>query len=211
MSETTVKKPCDATPDNKGDDRACIWTVTIELVRVMAITIALGFFIAAFLPTRAPIDMAGPALPAGWSPVAWPFLRDQFDPGIAARCTGVECPISFEITIRPKRGFCDCEHGVYDDTQLRQVGDLDLASAAFSPRGVGEPISVAGLQGRLQRYAARSGEVAVAAALHKGCDVIAIVARGRDGRLNGAAVLDFLRLAPVERWLTGLLKDPRPA
>jgi hypothetical protein len=210
MKETTTEN---APKTQAGADASRSWrrVVAVELARILAIAIVAGAVIAAFLPKRVPVVLDWPALPEGWSPVAWPFLRDQFDPGVAGRCAGPQCPVSFEITIRPKRGFCDCEHGVYDDTQLRQVGDLDLTGSTFTPRGPGEAISLAGLGGRARNHTGQNGEVAVTAALHKGCDVIVIVARGRDGKLDVAAVLGFLRTPSVEDWLAGLLKDQRPA
>jgi hypothetical protein len=209
MSDSTTKHAPESAP---AGDAGARWgrVVAFELARILAIAIVAGFVIAAFLPKRVPVVLDWPALPEGWSPIAWPFLRDQFDPGVAGRCAGAQCPVSFEIAIRPKRGFCDCEHGVYDDTQLRQVGDLDLTGSTFTPRGPGEVISLAGLSGRARNHSGRNGEVAVTAALHKGCDVIVIVARGRDDRLDAAAVLAFLRTPSVEGWLAGLLKDQRP-
>lgn len=183
--------------------------VAIEFARVMVAAIVVGVALAAFLPKRVPTAIDWPALPAGWSPVAWPYLRDQFDAGVAARCAGPQCALPFEITIRPKRGFCDCERGVYDDVQLREVGDLDLAGAAFSPLAPGEILKAAGLGGRYQLHSAQNGEAAVSAALHKGCDVVVIVARGRDGPHLVDAMTGFLLQEPISAWLADLLKDER--
>lgn len=175
----------------------------------MVMAIVAGVALAAFLPKRVPTVIDWPALPAGWSSMAWPYLRDQFDPGAAARCAGPQCAAPFEITIRPKRGFCDCERGVYDDVQLREVGDLDLAGASFSPQAPGEILNAAGLQGRYRLHTGRNGEAAVSAALHKGCDVVVIVARGQDGPRLVGAMTGFLQQEPIASWLTGLFEEER--
>ncbi len=182
--------------------------VVVETVRVMAVAIVLGAVIAAFLPKRVPTAIFWPTLPAGYAPVGWPYLRDQFDPGVAARCLGLECAANVEITIRPKRGFCDCERGVYDDTQLREVGDLALTGSNFTPQGPGQILSAGGLNGRYRLHTAK-GEAAVSAALHKGCDVIVIVARARQGAPVSDALLDFLNQKTIADWIGGLL-DQKP-
>ncbi|MFN3890505.1 MAG: hypothetical protein ACK4MV_08915 [Beijerinckiaceae bacterium] len=186
-------------------------TIAVETVRALALTIFIGVAIAMFLPKRTSVPIALPALPAGWSAVEWPYLRDQFDPGVALRCAGADCAFPFEITIRPKRGFCDCDRGIYDDTHLREVGDIDLARTVYAPRAPGEVVRVGELDGRLQLHAAQNGESAVSAALHKGCDMIAIVARGRGGPALASAMLDFLRKPDTATWLAGLLQAEPPA
>lgn len=183
--------------------------VAIELTRALVVAGVVGAVIAAILPARTPTVLNPPPLPDGWTLTSWPYLRDQFDSGIATRCADAGCVMPIEITVRPKRGFCDCERGVYDDTHLREVGDLDLAKTAFTPRAPGEAIKVGDLNGRYQLHAAQNGETAISAALHRGCDVIAIVARGRGGPRVAEEMLLFLRREPVAAWLSNLLKDQK--
>lgn len=180
--------------------------VAIEIVRLLAIAGVLAIALAQFLPERGPPPALPRELPAGWSQIAWPYLRDQFDAGLAARCTGPGCAHAIEITIRPKRGFCDCERGVYDDTALREVGDLDLAGV-FTPQAPGAPVTAGGLAGRYRAHTGDDGGAAASAALHSGCDVIVIVARGPGGAPVAGAMLDFLNEPRIADWLGGLLKQ----
>ncbi len=206
MGETATEIATDRTSaSSRGWRRA----VAVELARGLVFAGVVGAIIAAVLPSRTPSVNNSPPLPEGWMQTSWPYLRDQFDKGVATRCAGLACALPIEITIRPKRGFCDCERGVYDDTHLREVGDLDLASTVFTPRAPGEAIKVGDLNGRYQLHAAQNGETAISAALHRGCDVIAIVARGRGGPRVAEEMLAFLRREPVAAWLSALLKEAK--
>ncbi len=206
MGDTATHIADDHPPSrSRGWQRA----VAVELVRGLLLAGVAGALIAMLLPARAPSLINAPPLPEGWSLAPWPYLRDQFDKGVSTRCAGPACALPIEITIRPKRGFCDCERGVYDDTHLREVGDLDLAGSVFTSRAPGEAIKVGDLNGRYQLHAALNGETAIAAALHRGCDVIAIVARGRGGPRVAEEMLAFLRREPVAAWLSALLKDAK--
>jgi hypothetical protein len=188
-----------------NEQRSWRRAVATEFARVMLFAVVAGVLVAAFLPKRVPAVLDWPALPAGWTPASWPYLRDQFDAGAAARCAGPQCALPFDITIRPKRGFCDCDRGVYDDVQLREVGDLDLAGASFTPRAPGAPFKAAGLEGRYRLHDGENGETAISAALHKGCDVIVIVARSRGATLSADALSGFLEQEPLATWLAGLV------
>ena len=206
MNQTATETPNDgpAAPA-KGWGRA----VGVEVMRGLVLAGVVGAIIAAVLPARAPSAITPPPLPEGWTLTSWPYLRDQFDTGVAVQCTGATCAAPMQITVRPKRGFCDCERGVYDDTQLRDVGDLALSNTVFKPSAPGEAVRIAGLNGRLQPHAAQNGDTAISAALHSNCDVISIVARGPAGPRVTEELVGFLQAEPVATWLTNLLKEPK--
>ncbi len=205
MGDTATHIADDHPPSrSRGWKRA----VAVELVRGLLLAGVVGALIAMLLPARAHPSSTRRRFPkAGRLRHGLIFATSSTRGLHALHWPGLRAAI--EITIRPKRGFCDCERGVYDDMHLREVGDLDLASTVFTPRAPGEAIKVGDLNGRYQLHAAQNGETAIAAALHRGCDVIAIVARGRGGPRVAEEMLAFLRREPVAAWLSALLKDAK--
>jgi hypothetical protein len=151
------------------------------------------------------VGAPGPAAPARpqWTEVRWPFLLDQWGTGRAFRCPAWRCGVEVNLYVRPKVGFCNCATGVSDDVELDRVGDLELLSERYAPRGPGERFRTGRMDGRSRAYTVenRYGPQwsALSVAFNDQCDVmVATVAAERE--LPPAAVraaLAFLQGSTV--------------
>jgi hypothetical protein len=140
---------------------------------------------------------------AAWTEVKWPFLMDQWGKGRAFQCTGGDCGSELNLYVRPKIGFCNCTTGVADDAELDRVGDVELISQRFAPRGDGQPIAVGWMKGRSRTYAVADRRSALALAFNDRCDVVVATVAGGGELPAGAerAAIDFLNSQPVLRWV----------
>ena len=137
---------------------------------------------------------AGRALAAeapAWSEAKWPFLIDQWGTGRAFRCAAAECGVAAELYLRPKIGFCNCATGVADDDDIDRVGGIDILGSSFAALGVGQPVTVGWMKGRVRSYlvsgAAAPARFALAIAYADKCDVVVatvVVVAGRPPRLR---------------------------
>jgi hypothetical protein len=143
----------------------------------------------------------------GWREIAWPFPRDGWPAGRAFRCANEVCGGEFEVYVRPKAGFCNCDGGVADDDEVDRVTDLDLMSERFVALEPGKAIRFAGMPGRLRAYDLRmsdgSRHAAVGLAVSRRCDLLVAVAQGM-GAAPGIqrVALDFLGSSDMARWVT---------
>jgi hypothetical protein len=167
------------------------------------------------MPLRGPILAIGVAVvasmaasapqggEAAWTEVKWPFLMDQWGKGRAFQCTGGDCGSELNLYVRPKIGFCNCTTGVADDAELDRVGDVELISQRFAPRGDGQPIAVGWMKGRSRTYAVADRRSALALAFNDRCDVVVATVAGGGELPAGAerAAIDFLNSQPVLRWV----------
>jgi hypothetical protein len=141
-----------------------------------------------------------------WQEISWPFPRDGWPAGRAFRCTAASCGGDIEVYVRPKIGFCNCDHGVADDDEVDRVADLDLLSERFVPIEAGEVVRVADMPGRIRAYDLRMTDgaqhAAIGIAVSRRCDLLVAVAQGR-GEAAGVrrVALEFLGLKDVTRWM----------
>jgi hypothetical protein len=163
--------------------------------------LAIGVAAMASVAASAP-HSGGPArLPSSapaWSEVKWPFLMDQWGKGRAFQCKGGDCGSELNLYVRSKIGFCNCTTGVADDAELDRVGDVELISQRFAPRGDGEPIAVGWMKGRSRAYAVADGRSALALAFNDRCDVVVATVAGGGALPAGAerAAIAFLNSQP---------------
>ena len=133
----------------------------------------------------------------------WPFPTDQWGEGWAYQCKAADCGTDVQLYVRPKIGFCNCQTGVADDTELDRVSDLDLVGSETSALGPGRPITVQSMKGRSRSYkvgpsAARS---VLSLAFNNKCDVVvATVLAGDKPAAQEQAVLDFLNGELMQHW-----------
>ena len=89
----------------------------------------------------------------------------------------------FEVYVRPKIGFCNCDRGVADDDEVDRVADLDLMSERFAPLEAGNVVRVADMQGRIRAYDLKmsdgSRRAAIGIAVSRRCDLLVAVAQGK--------------------------------
>ena len=147
--------------------------------------------------------------PAHWRETAWPFPRDGWPAGRAFRCEGGGCG-GAELYVRAKLGFCNCDRGVADDEEVDRVTDLDLVTLRFAPSAPGEPIRIAGMQGRARRYQLEMpgavSHTATGIALSRRCDLlVAVVQGGGDVTSTQHAALEFLEAQEMKRWILAAL------
>jgi hypothetical protein len=147
---------------------------------------------------------SGP-LHAHWIEVKWPFPIDQWGTGRAFRCAADACGATLTLYLRPKIGFCNCSRGVYDDTELDRVGDVELIGPQFAGVAEGKPVVVGWMKGRSRAFAVtgpyQPTSTALAIAFNDKCDVVVATVTGA-GDLRGArrAGLQFLNTDLVLRW-----------
>ena len=113
-----------------------------------------------------------------WREIAWPYARDAWPKGKAFKCAGPACEGAPVLSVRVKRGFCDCTSGVRDDDEVDRVADIDLITQDFIATEPGGVISIAHFAGRMRsyEYGDERGETrtALGLALAHNCDLIAI-------------------------------------
>jgi hypothetical protein len=145
---------------------------------------------------------------AQWQEVAWPYPRDGWPAGRAFRCTS--CGGNFELYVRPKIGFCNCDTGVADDDEVDRVADLDLISERFSPLAAGKVVRVADMFGRARTYdlAMTDGahHTAIGIALSHRCDLLVAVMQGEgEAPVLERAALEYLASGEVHHWMMAAL------
>jgi len=149
----------------------------------------------------------------GWREIAWPFARDGWPAGRAFRCAGELCGGDFQVYVRPKAGFCNCDTGVADDDEVDRVADLDLMSQRFAALAPGKATRIAGMPGRLRTYdlemADGSRQSAVGIAVSRRCDLLVAVAQGKGTAPDlQRAALDFLASREMTRWMVSAMEGP---
>lgn len=94
--------------------------------------------------------------PIAFTEINWPFLLDQWGTGRAFACQGARCAPQDRLLVRAKSGFCNCGNGVADDDEVDRLTDFDFLGDHVVPQGSGQPITVAGVSGRLRAFAVRT-------------------------------------------------------
>jgi hypothetical protein len=147
-----------------------------------------------------------PTARANFVAANWPFPLDQWGLGRAYRCSAADCGVEVALYLRAKIGFCNCETGVSDDTELDRVGDLELFSERFVGLADGRVIKVGWMSGRSRPYRVEvpyaRPRIAQAIAFNEQCDVIVATVVAPLDRLNEAErlALEFLNSDMVLRW-----------
>jgi len=140
-----------------------------------------------------------------WVEVKWPFPIDQWGIGRAFQCGADSCGVELTLYLRPKIGFCNCARGVYDDTELDRVGDIELIGPQFVGLAEGQTVTVGWMQGRSRAFTVtgpyQSPSAALAIAFNDKCDVVVATVTSI-GDLSSArrAALQFLNTDLVLRW-----------
>jgi hypothetical protein len=144
--------------------------------------------------------------PATWTEVRWPFAIDEWGTGRAFTCDAADCGSAIALYLRAKVGFCSCDTGVTDDSDIDRVGDMSLLSNRFVGLATGHAVSAGDLGGRSRPYLASlplwRSQAAVAVVLHAKCDaVVATIVADRD-QLESAEqrALAFLGGGMVQNW-----------
>jgi hypothetical protein len=153
---------------------------------------------------------SGNGLPTGpsqphWIEVKWPFPMDQWGTGRAFQCGADACGMTLTLYLRPKIGFCNCSRGVYDDTELDRVGDVELIGPQFVGIDQGKPVTVGWMKGRSRSFSVtgpyQPAGTALAIAFNDKCDVVvATVTAAGDLSAARRAALQFLNTDLVLRW-----------
>jgi hypothetical protein len=172
--------------------------------------LAAGVLAVSVLTTVAGVRVAVPRAEgeARWREIAWPYPRDGWPAGRAFRC--VSCGGNFELYVRAKIGFCNCDTGVADDDEVDRVADLDLISEKFAPLAPGKVVRVDDMSGRARAYgltmAGGAHHTAIGFALSHRCNLLVAVTQGEGeaGALERAA-LEFLAADEMHRWMMAAL------
>lgn len=185
-----------------------------SVLLALSLSALIAWFAAYVIPVMRVPELDDKHLPDGWRPVAWPFGRDQFGPGIAVECFSAACPQFVRVTVRPKIGFCNCITGVADDDELERIGDVDLIDTTLRPSTVGKAIKVSGFTGRSREYL--TDDVTGAVVLHSiafssGCDVIVVTATGATSPEMQRDVSDLLESRPLISWVNAALGRRGPS
>ena len=126
--------------------------------------------------------------PFAWTELDWPFLLDQWGTGHAFACRAATCAPQDRLLVRVKSGFCNCGIGIEDDDEIDRLTDFEFLGGPAAPHGVGRPIAVAGLSGRLRAFVVETpvggARHAVAVALARGCDAV-VATLASDAPLDG--------------------------
>jgi hypothetical protein len=174
----------------------------LKMLPIMAVLAgAVGGDVSASNRAGAP---SGPLRPH-WIEVKWPFPIDQWGSGRAFLCGPDDCGATVNLYLRPKIGFCNCSRGVYDDTELDRVGDVELIGPQFVGSAEGGPVTVGWMKGRARTFTVtgpyQPTATAAAIAFNDKCDVVVATVTGA-GDLSSAqrAALQFLNGDLVLRW-----------
>ena len=175
----------------------------MAISKVLAIALAAAFGIGgavaafALLGTDAAIEAPRPV----FAEVPWPFPTDQWGKGKAFRCGRADCGAEVALYLRAKIGFCNCESGVADDSELDRMSDFDLVGGAVAPLGAGRPVEVGRMKGRSRAYtlSARNapGRTAISIAFNDRCDMAV-----------ATVLLPHDRPAPIEPGVIAFLNSP---
>ena len=168
-----------------------------------------GYLAAAHLPTDT--QRASTHAPA-FTESKWPFPIDEWGDGWAYQCKAADCGTEVNLYLRPKIGFCNCQTGVADDTELARVSDLDLLGGGQTALDPGEPITVQSMKGRSRAYKvaaspkAGSAKSVLSLAFNNRCDVVvATVIAGDQPLAQEQAVLGFLNSELMHKWTEQML------
>jgi hypothetical protein len=140
-----------------------------------------------------------------WTEGKWPFPIDQWGTGRTFQCGADACGVALTLYLRPKIGFCNCGRGVYDDTELDRVGDIELIGPQFVGVAEGTPVTVGWMQGRSRAFTVtgpfQPTSTALAIAFNDKCDVVvATVTAAGDSSNAQRLALKFLTTDIVLRW-----------
>lgn len=177
----------------------------------IALAVAFGFggAVAAFvlLGTNAAIDAPRPI----FAEVPWPFPTDQWGKGKAFRCGRADCGAEVTLYLRAKIGFCNCESGVADDSELDRMSDFDLVGGAVTPLGAGRPVEIGRMKGRSRAYMLNArnapGRSAISVAFNDRCDMAVatvLLPHDRPGPIE-PGVVAFLNNPAALRWVEATL------
>lgn len=176
----------------------------MSLARWLGIAVVVGAALSAWAGSR-------PA-PSDWSPIAWPFPRDAWPPGLAFACAPATCGTDVRVYIRPKRGFCaNCDTGVTSDAEVDGVADLDMITADFIPLTPGEPIATGDMAGRERAYTLQlphgrtTPALGIAMTRRKQCNLVVAVAEGAVTDQAKRAIDTLLTSDRVSPWLARAL------
>jgi hypothetical protein len=126
--------------------------------------------------------------PVTWTEIDWPFLLDQWGTGHAFACRGTKCAPQDRLLIRVKSGFCNCNTGIEDDDEIDRLTDFQFLGGPVAPHGAGQPITVAGVSGRLRAFVVetvpRRARHAVAVVLARDCEAV-VATLASDAPLDG--------------------------
>ena len=182
--------------------------------RTAIITAVIGFglgglagasmFFAWPMPGRSAV-VTTPSHPR-FSEVQWPYPTDEWGKGKAFRCEAADCGVEVNLYIRAKIGFCNCQTGVSDDTELDRLSDFTLMGEKLSVLGPGRQINVAWMKGRSRAFAIadpyRAGNSALAIAFNDRCDAVVattLVAHDHPEAIE-PSVIAFLNSEVVVHW-----------
>jgi hypothetical protein len=181
----------------------------MTVFRSALLVLVLGCALAGLLASDAVtvgVERGEAATRANFIPTGWPFPLDQWGRGRAFRCPAADCGTEVTLYLRAKIGFCNCDSGVSDDTELDRVGDLELYSDRFVGLADGRPITVGWMRGRSRPYQVEVPyslpRTAQAIAFNEQCDVIVATVVAPLDRLPEAErlALEFLNGDMVLNW-----------
>jgi len=176
--------------------------MTAAVLKVLPVVLALGGGVGGDVLASNKTTTA-PAQPH-WIEVKWPFPIDQWGTGRAFQCGADSCGVTLNLYLRPKIGFCNCARGVYDDTELDRVGDIELLGPQFVGIDQGQPVTVGWMQGRSRTFTIagpfQAPSTALAIAFNDKCDVVVATVTAADPSGARRATLQFLNTDLVLRW-----------
>ena len=164
-----------------------------------AAAFAVGGAVAAFalLGTKAAIKTPSPV----FAEVPWPFPTDQWGSGKAYRCDAADCCAEVALYLRAKIGFCNCQSGVADDSELDRMSDFDLVGGVVTPLGEGRPVAIGHMKGRSRAYALTAGNA-------PGRSAISVAFNDRCDMAVATVLLPHDRPAPIEPGVIAFLNSP---
>jgi hypothetical protein len=171
----------------------------------LAAALALGGAVAAFalLGTNTAIEAPRPV----FAEVPWPFPIDQWGKGKAFGCRAADCGANVKLYLRAKIGFCNCDSGVADDSELDRMSDFYLIGGAVTPLGAGRPVQIGGMKGRSRAYTLNgsdaTGRSAISIAFNDRCDMAVatvVLPHDRPGLIEPGVIV-FLNSPAALRWV----------
>jgi hypothetical protein len=183
-------------------------------LRTFVIVVALGVAVAGLIAKDAvtvgiglrPAERADVPAQSNFVEIKWPFPRDMWGDGRAFRCAAADCGVEVSLYLRPKIGFCNCDTGVADETELDRVADIELFSPKFVGLTHGGDIRVGWMQGLSRVYQVdipydRIRPI-MAMAFNQNCDVMVatVVAPLEHYPSAERHVLAFLNGEPILKW-----------
>jgi hypothetical protein len=179
--------------------------MTAAVLKAVPLLVALAAGIGGDVLAAKGIDPSDAPQRPHWVEVKWPYPIDQWGTGRAFQCGADSCGVALNLYLRPKIGFCNCTRGVYDDTELDRVGDLELIGPQFVGLADGRPVTVGWMNGRSRAFTVtgpyQPPSAALAIAFNDKCDVVVATVTSA-GDLSNArrAALQFLNTDLVLQW-----------